>query len=161
MVKGIAIDITGDRLSELLIRVAHNESISSIMRHYNIGYSRYNNICNREKDRIDKIRQELAIEREKQFASKAIIKRDEILNSITEKDIKTSKLASKTAAIHDLTIDKRLETGQSTDNISVLSRELSDEDLKKYIIGVDNSVNNNDTKEEKTIVDSQNEENSK
>ena len=141
MAKGILTAIPRDKYNELLHRIAKNDKVTDICKDFMIGYSRYILISNKEKTKIDEYRQEIALKLAKEFIPKAILKRSELLDNIDEKRIKGAKLSQLTASIHDLTIDSRLEAGQSTDNIAVQTSGLSIEDLKKMVL--DGIVNDN------------------
>ena len=127
-------ELSEENLQAILYNVANGVKIYKILKEYSIGYDRLLKIINKNQNKIDSIRSSIAAQCEKEFLPVIIQKRKAILDSIDEKDVKTAKLASKTSAINDLTNVKRLESGQSTDNIAIISKDLDEKQLKEYIL---------------------------
>ena len=158
MIKGTELSV--EHIELIYQDVANGVKSYKIMKKYSIGYDRYLNITNKGCNKIDEYRQKLALAVQKDFIPKALLKRNEILDSIDGKDIKGAKLASKTAAIHDLTIDKRLEAGLSTDNIAIISKDLTDEQLRDFILNGVNDINKPIVVNENNIVNEKQSNNS-
>jgi hypothetical protein len=133
--------LTSDMLNDICLDYINGSKIGKLTKKYSIGYDRILKILNNESGRIDKLRAEIAIKQEKEFVPIVISKRSEILERITPEVIKKAKLGQMASAISDLTNVKRLEQGLSTDNIAIVSKGLSDEQLREYILSGNLGVN--------------------
>lgn len=132
MIKGT--ELKTEDIERICYQIADGQKLYILAKEFSIGMPRILNISNKYQKRIDEIKREIVLKCEKEFVSKAIMKREKILDSIDESTIKASKLSARANAVNELTNCKRLEMGQSTSNIDLISKNASDEDLIRYVV---------------------------
>jgi len=137
--KGKPLDIK--IIDNILFDKAVGISNKEIGRKYSLAYYTINNLLDRNKDKLDNLYRDIAEERDKHVKSLILQKRADIIESITPETVRKASLSQKTSAAVDLTQIKRLESGQSTENVAINVN--SADELLSFIQG--RNVNKEDT----------------
>lgn len=132
-------------VDKIIVYYLEGVSINQIATRMRLPFRRIKNIISSPNvaDRIEKYRNELTIEREKQFRHIIIEKRDEIATKITPEDIRKANLGMKTGSLDDLTKINALEAGRSTENIAINLVTASKDDLLAFVAQKDDTQDDN------------------
>ena len=134
MVKGT--ELTTDNITEIITLLANNESDNEIITKFHIGHHRLTKLKNKYITDIDSIRNSLALSRQKEIPSKVSLLIDNALNELKTDKTKLNKakyqdICKSLKEMHHIL---RLETGQSTANEMLISKGMTDDQLREYIM---------------------------
>ena len=130
--RGQATKLSNEQLGQIIDSIASGDKLSSICKSFHLGDRRLKDIINKYVNEIADRKIDLERERDENFRLKIGQHRLTIAESISDKDIDEASLTGKTRSLVDLTSIKRLEQGQSTENIAIKSSDLTYEQLKEY-----------------------------
>lgn len=109
-------------------------TINGVSKKYNLTHKSIKRLFELNKQKMLDLRREYAIERDKQVREAVMLKRAEIMDNISAEDIKRASLSSKTKSALDLTQIKRIESGETTQNIALAIKDMNKEQLIEWLI---------------------------